>query len=195
MSRVSQAYVPAAQKPFPDMSIAISSPMSPASLVPEVRHEISALAPDQPVFQVQTMSQARAATQMSSEFGTWLLGFFAVLATSLAAMGVYGVISYTVQQRTREIGVRMALGATAYQLLFSVLSKGLLLTLFGLAAGFVAAIVLTTAMKDLLRGISATDPLSFLGTMLLLAVVGSLATFIPAYRASKVEPMIALRHE
>ena len=141
------------------------------------------------------MSQARAATQMSSEFGTWLLGFFAVLATSLAAMGVYGVISYTVQQRTREIGVRMALGATAYQLLFSVLSKGLLLTLFGLAAGFVAAIVLTTAMKDLLRGISATDPLSFLGTMLLLAVVGSLATFIPAYRASKVEPMIALRHE
>lgn len=194
-SRIGQVYVPAAQVPFPDMSIAISSPMSTASLSPEVRHQISLLAPDQPVFQVQTMSQARAATQMSSEFGTWLLGFFALLATALAAMGVYGVVSYTVQQRTREIGVRMALGATAYQLLFGVLSKGLLLTLTGVGLGFVAALALTTALKDLLSGISATDPLSFLGTMLLIALVGSLATLIPAYRASKVEPVIALRHE
>lgn len=194
-SRIGQVYVPAAQAPVADMSLAISSPMNAASLIPSVRREISALAPDQPVFEVQTMAQARAGTQTSSEFGTWLLGFFAALSLALAAVGVYGVISYTVQQRTREIGIRRAIGATPSDLLFGVLSKGLLLTLIGLALGFVGALVLTTTMKDLLHGMSSTDPLSLLVTMLLLAVVGLLATFIPAYRASRIEPVVALRYE
>jgi putative ABC transport system permease protein len=194
-AHIGQTYVPAAQLPNSDMSVAISSPMSPASLIPEVRREVSALAPDQPVYDVQTMSQARAATQMSSEFGTWLLGFFAVLALTLAAIGVYGVISYTVQQRTRDIGVRMALGATPSQLMSSVLAGGGLLMAIGLGLGFLAALALNTTMKDLLSGVSSTDPLSFLGTMLLLGVVGLLATFIPAWRASRIDPMIALRHE
>ena len=143
------------------------------------------------------MAQARAATQMPSEFGTWLLGFFAVLSMVLAALGVYGVVSYTVEQRTREFGVRMAIGATSSDLLFAVLKKGCLVTLIGLALGFVGALALTTAMKDLLHGLSATDPLSFLGSLLLLllAIVGLLATFMPAYRASRVEPIIALRYE
>lgn len=192
---IGQAYVPAAQQPTSDMSLAISSPMSLSSLIPEVRREISALAPDQPVYEVQTMAQARAATQMSSEFGAWLLGFFALLALSLAAIGVYGVISYTVQQRTRDIGVQMALGATPGQLLSSVLSRGLLLVIIGLTAGLIGALALNTTMKDLLTGLSTTDPLSFLGTIVLLAVVGLLATFIPAWRASRIDPMIALRHE
>lgn len=194
-SRIGQVYVPAAQIPYPDMSLAISSPLSPASLVPEVRHEISALVPDQPVFQIQTTGEARAATQMSSQFGTWLLGFFAVLSLVLAAVGVYGVISYTVQQRTREIGVRMAIGATPSNLLFGVLGKGLLLTFIGLLLGLLGAFALTTVMKDLLNGMSSTDPLSLFATMLVLAVVGLLATFVPAYRASRIEPVIALRHE
>lgn len=194
-SQIGQVYVPAAQVPQPDMSVAISSPMNAATLVPSLRREISAIAPEQPVFQVQTMGQARGTTQMSSQFGTWVLGFFAVLSLLLAAVGVYGVISYTVQQRTREIGVRLAIGATPSDLLFDVLGKGLLLTLIGLVLGLVGAIVLSTAMKDLLHGMSSTDPLSLLATMLLLAAAGLLATFIPAFRASRVEPVIALRYE
>jgi len=194
-AHIGQVYVPLAQSPQSDMSLAISSPMSAASLLPSVRREISALVPDQPVFQVQTMAEARAGTQMSSQFGTWLLGFFAVLSLALAAVGVYGVISYTVQQRTREIGVRMAIGATPSDLLFGVLGKGLLLTLIGLGLGVVGALLLTAAMKDLLAGVSSTDPVSLLATMLLLAIVGLLATFIPAYRASRIAPVIALRHE
>lgn len=194
-AHIGQTYVPAAQLPVSDMSIAVSSPMSAASLIPELHREISALAPDQPVYDVQTMAEARAAKQISSEFGTWLLGFFAVLALTLAAVGVYGVVSYTVQQRTRDIGVRMALGATPSQLLSSVLAAGGLLTAMGLAIGFVAALGLSKTMKDLLTGVSSTDPLSYLGTILLLGVVGLLATFIPAWRASRIDPMTALRHE
>ena len=194
-ARVGQAYVPAAQQPASDMSIAISSRMNAAGFIPEVRREISSLAPDQPVYDVQTMAQARASTQMSSEFGTWLLGFFAVLALTLAAIGVYGVISYTVQQRTRDIGVRMALGATPGQLLSSVLAGGVLLMALGIAVGLAAALALNTTMKDLLSGLSSTDPVSFLGTMVLLVAVGFLATLIPAWRASRIDPIIALRHE
>jgi putative ABC transport system permease protein len=194
-SPVGQVYVPAAQSPFPEMSLAISSSMPTASLIPAVRREISAFAPDLPVFQIQTMGEARAARQMSSQFGTWLLGFFGVLSLLLAAVGVYGVTSYTVQQRTREIGVRMAIGATPSDLLFGVLNKGLLLTLIGLAAGLIGALLLTTLMKDLLHGVSSTDPMSLAGTMLVLALVGVLATFIPACRASRVPPSVALRHE
>jgi putative ABC transport system permease protein len=194
-SHIGQVYIPMTQSPQAEMSLAISSPMSPASLIPLARREISALVPDQPVFQVQTMSQARAATQTSSEFGTWLLGFFAVLSLLLAAIGVYGVISYTVQQRTREIGVRMAIGATPSDLLFGVLGKGFRLTIMGLALGLGGALLLNSTMKDLLTGISSTDPLSLLGTMLVLAVVGLLATFFPAWRASRIEPVVALRYE
>jgi putative ABC transport system permease protein len=194
-THIGQVYVPVTQIPQPEMSVAISSPMSAASLAPLARREISALVPDQPVFQVQTMAQARAATQMSSEFGTWLLGFFAVLSLLLAAIGVYGVISYTVQQRTREIGVRMAIGATPADLLFGILRKGLFLTVIGLVLGLGGALLLNSTMKELLNGMSSTDPTSLLATMLVLAIVAVLATFIPAWRASRIEPVAALRYE
>lgn len=194
-AQIGQVYVPFAQSPYPDMSLAISSPLPPVSLIGMVRRQIAEFVPDQPVFQTETMDEARAGTQSSSKFGTWLLGFFAVLSMMLAAVGVYGVTSYTVQQRTREIGVRMAVGATPSSLLFAVLGKGLFLTMIGLALGLGGAMALSTMMKDLLHGVSSTDPLSLLGTMLLLAVVGALATFIPAFRASRVQPVIALRHE
>jgi putative ABC transport system permease protein len=194
-AKIGQVYIPFAQSPYPDMSLAISSPAPLATLVPTVRREISSFAPDQPVFQIETMAEARAALQISSQFGTWLLGFFAALSLLLAAVGVYGVTSYTVQQRIREIGIRMAIGATSSDLLFGVLRKGLLLTLTGLVMGLVGALALTTLMKDLLHGLSSADPLSLLGTMLLLALAGLLATFIPACRASRVAPIIALRHE
>jgi putative ABC transport system permease protein len=194
-SQIGQVYLPAAQAPVSDMSLTISSSMNAAALIPVARREISAVAPEQPVFQVQTMREAREATQVSSQFGTSILGFFAVLSLVLAAVGVYGVISYTVQQRTREIGVRMAIGATPSDLLFGVLGKGLLLTLIGLGLGLMGALVLNTVMKDLLHGMSSTDPVSLLATVVLLGVAGLFATFIPAFRASRIEPVIALRHQ
>jgi putative ABC transport system permease protein len=196
-SRIGQVYVPFTQSPFPvpAMSLVVSSAMNPLNLVPAVQRVISELAPDQPVFQVETLAQARAATEISSEFGTWLLGFFAMLSLVLAALGVYGVVSYTVEQRTREFGVRMAIGATPMDLLFGVLKQGFYVTLIGLAVGLVGALALTTTMKDLLHGLSATDPWSLLGSVILLAIVGLLATFIPAQRATRVEPSVALRYE
>lgn len=194
-SQIGQVYVPFEQAPSPEMSIVVSSTLPTASLIPVVRREIAGFAPDQPVFQVQTMEQARAGTQTSSQFGAWLLGFFAGLSLLLAAVGVYGVTSYTVQQRTREIGIRMAVGATSSELLFAVLNKGLMLTLAGLALGLMGALVLNAVMKDLLHGLSSTDPLSMAETVLVLALVGLIATFIPAFRASRVQPVIALRHE
>ncbi len=194
-SRIGQVYVPFTQSPFPAMSLVISSSMNTLNLVPAVQRELSALAPDQPVFQVETLAQARAATQVSSEFGTWLLGFFAVLSMVLAALGVYGVVSYTVEQRTREFGVRMAIGATPMDLLFGVLKQGFYVTLIGLGVGLAGALALSATMRDLLHGLSATDPWSLFGSVILLAIVGLLATFIPAQRATRVEPSVALRYE
>ncbi len=141
------------------------------------------------------MEQARADGRMSSRFGTWLLGTFALLSLLLAAVGIYGVVSYGVEQRTREIGIRMAVGATPFDLLAAALGKGLLLTLAGLAAGLTGALVLTRTMSSFLHGISAIDPASFLIAALVLLAVGLLATYIPARRASRIEPVVALRHE
>jgi putative ABC transport system permease protein len=194
-TRIGQVYLPFDQWPTSDISLVISSDVNTASLIPAVRREISALAPDQPVYEIQTMDEARAAGQTSSRFGTWLLGLFALLSLSLAAIGVYGVIAYTVEQRTREIGLRMALGATQHDLLFAVLKKGLALVLLGLAIGFCGALALGKLMHDLLHGISGTDPAAFLGAAVVLLFAGVLATYIPAFRASRIDPMVALRHE
>ncbi len=194
-TRIGQVYVPFPQSPSAAMSIVISSEMTPASLIPAVRKVISGLAPDQPLFQVQTMDEALAAGQVSARFGTWLLGFFAVLSLLLAAVGIYGVVSYSVEQRTREIGVRMAIGATPFDVLFAAVNKGLLLTCIGLVLGLAGALVLTRVMGSLLHGISAIDPASFIAAALLLVAVGLFATYIPARRASKVQPVTALRYE
>lgn len=194
-TRIGQVYLPYDQWPSPDISLVVSSDVNTTSLIPSVRHELSALAPDQPVYEIQTMRQARAAGQTSSRFGTWLLGFFALLSLSLAAIGVYGVVAYTVEQRTREMGLRMALGATQQELLLAVLKKGFTLVLLGLLIGISGALALGRLMRDLLHGISGTDPTAFLGAAVVLLLAGLLATFIPAFRASRIDPMVALRHE
>jgi putative ABC transport system permease protein len=193
--RIGQVYVPFAQSPGPEMSIVISSEKDPASFIPAVHRVVSRMAPDQPVYQIQTMDDARAAGQTSSRFGTWLLGIFASLSLLLAAIGIYGVISYSVEQHTREIGVRMAFGATAFDVLFAAIKKGLLLTCVGLIVGLTGALVLMRVMWSLLYGISAIDPASFAVSAGLLVLVGLLATSIPAWRASRIQPIIALRHE
>lgn len=194
-TRIGQVYVPFYQIPTSNLSLIVSSDMKPTGLIPSVRREIAALAPDQPVYEVQTLEQARQGTQTSPRFGTWVLGFFALLSLSLAAIGVYGVIAYTVEQRTREFGLRMALGATQGELLLGVLKKGFTLVLLGLLIGFCGALALGRLMHDLLHGISSTDPLALAGAAALLLLAGLSATYIPAFRASRVDPMVALRHE
>ena len=193
--RVPQVYLPFKQAPKPDVAIVISSKTEPGSLTSSARASIAALDPDQPVFHIQTMRDARATGRGPVRVATVLLGFFAAIALLLAAVGIYGVISYTVGQRTREIGIRMALGANKAELFKLVLGQGGLLITAGAIIGLLGAAALTRLMRSLLTDISPNDPFTFFGAALLLIAVGLAASYIPARRASRVDPTVALRCE
>jgi putative ABC transport system permease protein len=150
---------------------------------------------DQAPTSIQTAEQALNNSLAEPRLYTILLGVFAALALSLAAVGIYGVMSYTVNERTREIGVRMALGAQAGNVLKLVIAQGMVLALIGVAIGSGAALALTRLMSGLLFGVSATDPMTFVVIALLLVWVALLACYIPARRAAKVDPLVALRAE
>lgn len=194
-SRAGEVYVPFTQSPVPDLSIAIASDMSPASLVPSIRRNITALAPGQPVYHVETMAVAREANHGRARFATWLLGLFALVSLLLAAIGIYATIAYTVEQRRREIGIRLALGATPSGVLLAVLRTGAILIATGTVLGLAGALLLTRAMRGLLYGVGTTDPVSLLGAAAILAAVGFTAAYIPALRASRIQPAAALRQE
>ncbi len=168
---------------------------APLKLLPAVRREISALEPDSRLFHVMTMEQLLADSYAPRQFQTLLFSLFAALAFIIATVGIYGVISYAVSQRTHEIGIRMALGAQAGDVLWMVIWRGMILTLIGVALGLAAAVALTRVMKNLLFEVSATDPATFTLIALLLVVVALIASYIPARRATKVDPLQALRHE
>ncbi|HWO01798.1 MAG TPA: ABC transporter permease, partial [Blastocatellia bacterium] len=167
----------------------------PLALVGAVREAVQSLDKDQPIANVQSMEQILSESVAQPRFRTLLLSVFAALALVLAAVGIYGVMSYTVTQRTHEIGIRMAMGASASAVVKLVVGQGIKLAVAGVLVGLGGAWALTRLMETLLFGVTATDPLTFASVSVLLAVVAVLACYIPARRAAKVDPMVALRYE
>ncbi len=165
------------------------------ALTAAVRQTFQALDKDLPVFNVKTFERQLNESLAQDRLVATLSGFFGVLAALLAAIGLYGVMAYAVARRTREIGIRLALGAQTRDVLWLIVRQGLALTLIGVALGLAAALALTRVLQNLLFGVSATDPATFAGIALLLTLVALIACWIPARRASKVDPLIALRHE
>jgi putative ABC transport system permease protein len=174
-------------------ALVVRTTVDPLSLASGVRSAVWAVDKDQPVSDIDAMEHIVAGAVARQRFSTILLAIFAAIALVLAAVGIYGVMSYSVAQRTREIGIRMALGAQRSEVLRMTVMQGLKLVGLGLVIGLIAAFLLTRVMASLLFGISATDPLTFLGISIVLLAVAILASFIPALRATKVDPMIALR--
>jgi putative ABC transport system permease protein len=168
---------------------------TPAALAPSVRGAVLSIDPDQPVFNIKTMDDILAASVATRRISMLLLSGFAGLALLLAALGVYGLISYSIAQRTHEIGLRMALGATGRDVLKLVLRQGMSLVLVGVTLGLASAFALTRVMSSLLYEVSASDPVTFIGVALLLIAVALVACLIPARRAMKVDPMVALHYE
>jgi putative ABC transport system permease protein len=160
-----------------------------------LRREVVAGDPDQPVYEVMTMEQRLANSIALRRNSMLLFAIFAAIALIIAAIGLYGVISYSVSQRTHEIGIRMALGAERRDVLKLVLKQGLKLISAGVTIGLIASLALTRLMKSLLFEVNAIDPLTFVIVALMLDIVALLACLVPARRATKVDPMVALRNE
>jgi putative ABC transport system permease protein len=189
------SYWPHPELTYSGMTFVIRTQGEPAAVADAARNVIRTLDPEQPIADVRTMESLIGTSVARSRFNTLLLTIFAVVALLLAGVGIYGVMAYSVAQRTHEIGVRMALGARAGDVLRLVVRRGMTLALGGVAIGVVASFALTRLMTTLLFNVSATDPLTFAGIPLLLALVALVACLIPARRAAKVDPMVALRYE
>jgi len=173
----------------------VRTTVDPLKLAPAVRQQVWAINANLPVVDVMSMEQRLAESVAPRRFQMLLFGAFAIVALVIAMVGIYGVISYAVSQRTHEIGIRMALGAQASDVLRMVVWRGMRLALIGVALGVAAALALTRVMKNLLFNVSATDPATFALITLLLVGVALIASYIPAQRATKVDPLQALRHD
>ena len=188
-------YFPLPEITYPFMSLVIRTDGDPASLAPAVQREIRAIDPNQPVSDVRTMDQVMSEWISRSRFNTLLLGLFAALATLLSAVGIFGVMNYSVALRTREIGLRLAVGAQPRQVMVLILKQGLLMTIIGIVLGLAAAFALTRLLSGLLFGVAAVDVTTFTTISLLLVIVSLLACYLPARRAMRIDPLQALRYE
>ena len=188
-------YVPFAQVPFWGSEVVARSHLSKAEIAATIRTETHNIDKDLPVTDIESFPEAMHASVAEPRFRTMLLGLFSTIALLLAAIGIFGVISFSVSRRTREIGVRMALGATSASIRHLVLGESAKLVLFGLAAGIPAALILTHFLSALLFGITPTDPLTFIAVAILLMLVALAAAYLPARRAIRIDPMAALRCE
>jgi putative ABC transport system permease protein len=191
-------YIPSTQLNFGSMAVCLRTNNDPHSVVSAVRSVVSSMDPDLPVYDIKTMEEYLASSVATQRFNAMLLEAFAGLALVLTGIGLYGVIAYAVAQRTHEIGVRMTLGASRSEVVRMVLKSGLQLTAIGVAAGLVLSFIaakFATSFSSLLFGIKATDLVTFSAVVGIVTIVSLLACYIPAYRASKVDPMIALRYE
>jgi putative ABC transport system permease protein len=188
-------YLPAAQFPVQEMMVAVRVQSDPASFASRLREEVWAIDPDIPLSNITTMERLLSEALAQPRFNAVVLGFFGATALALAALGIYGVLSTTVAQRTSEIGIRMALGARSGDVVRMVVRQGMLLTLAGLAIGLVAALVSSPVLRSLLFGVNAADPWTFAFVAVFLGSVALFASYVPARRASRIEPLIALRHE
>jgi putative ABC transport system permease protein len=193
-SRV-EVYVPEDQVPSNGMTLAIRTTVSPLSLVPTIQREVAAIDPDLPIYRVRTMNEVMGDSLQRRRLALTLLAGFAGLALLLAAIGIYGVTSYGVAQRKTEIGLRMALGANRGQVLGMIMRNGMTTIAIGLVLGVVLSLALTRLMRGLLFAVHASDPLALTGAALVLILAALVAIFIPARRATKVNPMSALRYE
>jgi putative ABC transport system permease protein len=188
-------YIPYPQFPSSGMTLVVRGAVDPKPLIPAIRDEVWEVDKDQPVTDIQTMEQSVADSVSPRRFNAVLLAIFAGLALVLATVGIYSVMSYSVTQRTPEIGIRVALGAQSSDVIKLVVGGGMLLALTGVVIGLAGALALTRVMTGLLYGVSATDRVTYLGLSVLLIAIAFLASYIPARRATRVDPMIALRCE
>ncbi len=190
-----QLYLPYLQYPAPKMALAVRTAGDPVALAGAIRNQVLAIDSDQPIAEIKTMDTLLSEYVAQPRFNMVLLAVFAGLALLLAAVGIYGVIAYSVTQRTHEIGVRMALGARRQDVLRLVLSHAMRLAAAGLLIGLVGAFVATRVLSSMLYGIKSTDPVTFIAMSLLLGGMAALAGYLPARRAMRVDPMVALRYE
>ncbi len=188
-------YEPYQQNAWPFLAIAVRSPLDQGALLAAVRREVQALDPNLPVSGVRTMEEVMAQSLATRRLVLTLFSLFAVVALVLAAVGLYGVLAWSVTERTRELGIRIALGANRRDVLRLIVGQGMKLVLLGIVIGLVVALALNRLIEKLLFGVSATDPLTFAAIASLLTAVALAACYLPARRATKVDPMVALRYE
>jgi putative ABC transport system permease protein len=191
----SELYLPSTQMPMNSMTVFVRTASDPLSLVSAVRSAVLAVDNNQPIYDVKTLTERVSDATAVSRSLTVLFGSFALLALVLGSVGIYGIVAYAVTQRTQEIGIRMALGAQARDILHLVLRHGFVLVLSGVAIGVAAALALTRFLATLLFGITPTDTLTFVVVSAVFFLIAMFASFIPARRATRVDPLIALRYE
>jgi len=190
---VPHIYLPVYQRLGRTLNLVVRTPLAPSLLEEQIRHEIRAVDPGLPVFGIRSMNDVMETSLAPRRFSAELVAAFALLALLLASVGIYGLLSYLVGQRSQEIGVRIALGAQRGDILKLILGQGAWLACVGLFAGLILSAVAAPAISTLLYQIRAFDPIVFIGVPLVLLLISLLASYIPAYRATRVSPIVALR--